>query len=79
MREYYRIKIDDWGVDILVAVKNDRIVDPNAVERIEQIFPDYRHRFVGKPFSSFKQFLLDQYRTKNVTVFREKSAPGKYA
>lgn len=79
MREYWKIEIPDWDVDILLAVHNDRIVDPQAIQRIEHVFPDFEHRFLGKPWSEFKKFIKTQYRTVKINVYRQVTSPGHYS
>ena len=79
MYEFYQIKIEKWGVDILVKTKNDRIVDPTAVGLIEKTFPDFKHRFLGSPFSEFKSFILSQYRTAGAAVIEVAKPGGDYA
>ena len=78
MYEFYKIEISKWDINLLVKTKNDRIVDPEAVEHLERIFPDFEPRFLGSPFSEFKHFLETQYRSHGISVTEVAKPGGRY-
>lgn len=78
MYRWYKVEVPAYKINFVVKTKNNRVVDPDAIEHLNHLLIDYEHRFSNKKWDYVKRHIESEFRTNGAKV-TEIDPPARYS